>query len=1306
MVALFLRIYDWFAGRRGWLGAILAAVTLLLLAGTLSLGRNENILDFLPVDNAHRKALNLYQRLSASDRIIAIVTPRDSTAEVDPERLVGTVDRFARAVAECDSLHVVRDLTTRIDYRQFAAVQEFLYTRIPYFLTEQDYDRIDSLLSPQYVGEQIARDRMMLMFPTGGLLARHLQQDPLNLFSPVVSRLQQFAGSLNYELYDGYILSPDRRRAIVLMRTPYGSNETENNARLIDLLEQAAKIALDEGEAGEEETAGTGSDAVGSGGVASGTAGDGTETVGVAAGTVGGGTETVGAAAVGMTVGDGSEMAEAGRKGPGIGTKAGGTGTGNGVEDESCEAELEIHLAGAPVIAVSNARQIKRDSLRAIIIAAVLILALLIATLRSGRALLLIAASILFGWLFAMGALSLFRNEVSMIIIGIASIIIGIAVNYPLHLLAHLDHVPNVRTALREVVSPLVIGNITTVGAFLCLVPMTAPALRDLGLFAAFMLVGTILFVLLFLPHLVGRRPLRPAHSRRARREGIIARMSFENRPRILLVVAVLTLLFGYFSRNTAFDSNMQHINYMTPQQRADLEAFRRMAGDDGRTTVYVASEGTGWDEALQRSEAARRRIAEVVDGDSTVRWRSASPYLPSRQEQMRRLARWERFVAEHGAMIREEMAKALSANGFRDGAFAGFDRLLGERFEPMAWEEFEPLSGELLSGYLSRDGGLCTVVEQLDVPARDVARIEAELQQRQAGSYCFDIRGVNATISQALTGDFNYICWACGVIVFLFLWCSFGRIELSLMAFLPMTVSWLWILGIMEIADIRFNIVNIILATFIFGQGDDYTIFITEGLIYEHAYGRRLISAYKKSIVISALIMLIGIGTLIFSRHPALLSLAEVTIVGMFAVVLMAYILPPFIYRWLVQRSDGAPRRDPVTFGRILATGWMYGVLAAARIRLSVVRMAVGGARRPKSRLRMARALHGTARRVIGLLPGVRLRNLSQRDCEAVEAASETGPDPVEICSVKSRDNAWHSGNGRNDISQSCGNGRNNESKTILNKTPSGEGLVLAGHYRSTIDPLIVAAALPGVVIVTDRKIPRGIARLLRMAGALAPCAEARQLIASGRRILLFTDEGVDPQAEIIPVAIHGSRDLFPDDGRLIAPGCVTLACGPAVRTSMAGIEGYVDRLEEALFRTQADTAYFRRQVAVRYRYKGPEVERSMRRTLRRYGCFSRWIDTGRSPETAVIVNNGQGEFALLYALVHPETKVYAFERDTDQLALARHLADLPANLHLAPESELIAERFAGAEWYLVAPDDGQRARYARMPALGVEIL
>lgn len=166
-----------------------------------------------------------------------------------------------------------------------------------------------------------------------------------------------------------------------------------------------------------------------------------------------------------------------------------------------------------------------------------------------------------------------------MIILGIGSIIIGIAVNYPLHLLAHLRHEHDMRAALREIVSPLVIGNITTVGAFLCLVPMTAPALRDLGLFAAFMLVGTILFVLVFLPHLVGKRP-RTEGGRTTLPPGVLGdrlRAQAASGSRVCL----LTVPFAFFSRHTAFDTDMRHINYMTDGQRA---IWRLSPGCSART--------------------------------------------------------------------------------------------------------------------------------------------------------------------------------------------------------------------------------------------------------------------------------------------------------------------------------------------------------------------------------------------------------------------------------------------------------------------------------------------------------------------------------------------------------------------------------------------------------------------------------------------------------------------------------------------------------------------------------------------------
>ena len=175
----------------------------------------------------------------------------------------------------------------------------------------------------------------------------------------------------------------------------------------------------------------------------------------------------------------------------------------------------------------------------------------------------------------------------------------------------------------------------------------------------------------------------------------------------------------------------------------------------------------------------------------------------------------------------------------------------------------------------------------------------------REALPEAFDIGSLHASVAEALSADFSYIGWVCSSVVFLFLWLSFRSLRLAVISFVPMAVSWIWILGIMALLGIKFNIVNIILATFIFGQGDDYTIFMTEGCVSEYAKQRPVLVSYKRSIILSALIMFIGIGTLIFARHPALHSLAEVTIIGMSCVVLMAYLLPPLLFKLSNRKTD-----------------------------------------------------------------------------------------------------------------------------------------------------------------------------------------------------------------------------------------------------------------------------------------------------------------------------------------------------------------------------------------------------------------
>ena len=474
------------------------------------------------------------------------------------------------------------------------------------------------------------------------------------------------------------------------------------------------------------------------------------------------------------------------------------------VTDEVAEAfpDLNIRWIGAPVIAVGNARRIKTDTILCISLSLVFIIALLLYAFPRRRDLALILLSVTFGWIFGMAILRLVTPTVSAVVLGIGSVLIGIAVNYPLHLLVHQRYTTSVRQTLNEVLSPLVVGNITTVGAFLALVPLQATAMRHLGIFAAAMLIGTILFCVFVLPHLMSAEPT-PVREIKLRGNG---KWKMENGKWLVLaltlVAGVYLLINGKWSNGTWFDPNPSHINYMTAQQRADMEAFESFFSNEALT-------------------------GQTTNDEWHAYWQTHDPQ----------------------ALIDLIQTEAVAV-GFRPDAFQPFyDQLL------MTQSPNEQINEKMVNGQM-------------------------------------------VNIISRLSDDFDYLGLVCSIIVFAFLWLSFRSIWLALIAFVPMALSWVWILALMQLFGLQFNIVNIILATFIFGQGDDYTIFIVEGLLYEHRTGKPMLPQYRQSIILSAFIMLIGIGILVFAQHPAMHSLGTVTLIGMSVVLIMAVTVPPLLFR------------------------------------------------------------------------------------------------------------------------------------------------------------------------------------------------------------------------------------------------------------------------------------------------------------------------------------------------------------------------------------------------------------------------
>ena len=70
---------------------------------------------------------------------------------------------------------------------------------------------------------------------------------------------------------------------------------------------------------------------------------------------------------------------------------------------------------------------------------------------------------------------------------------------------------------------------------------------------------------------------------------------------------------------------------------------------------------------------------------------------------------------------------------------------------------------------------------------------------------------------------DFNMTLLISSLFVLAVLLVSFRNIWSALLAFLPMFLSWYVVQGIMAIAGLQFNLINIIISTFIFGIGVDY---------------------------------------------------------------------------------------------------------------------------------------------------------------------------------------------------------------------------------------------------------------------------------------------------------------------------------------------------------------------------------------------------------------------------------------------------------------------------------------------------
>jgi len=568
---------------------------------------------------------------------------------------------------------------------------------------------------------------------------------------------------------------------------------------------------------------------------------------------------------------------------------------------------LDFDYFGTFQIAVENARQVKSDSVLTSIISITAILLLLVFYYRSILAPFYFLLPGFFGILSGAGLVGYLHPEISAISLATSSVLLGIVLDYSFHFFTHLKHLGSVVKTVKEISSPMTLGSFTTIAALSALLFTNSVVLQNFGLIALCTLSGSVIFTLLFLPVLIERLNIRINEDRNYKSNFKLSkafvRVSF-------LLISLVSLVFLYKSSGVNFDSDMNNLSFHTPELK-QKEKFYTGINPNTDKKLFVFSSAPTKENARFQNDAVYQTFVSTKEQYGISEFVSLSPYLPSNQSLKRSEENWVRFW-QSNPKVEEQIRQLAPAAGLNAGGFQSFfESIQNPVFDERQGEE---LVGEIgLNKFVSEDRGKHTYVTSITVK-KDKQDLVKEQLAKIDGVFVLDISEMAKSMLNVVKQDFDYLFLFSSLLVFFSLLVIYGRIELTLFAFFPMVLGWIWILGIASIFDIPFNFINIIVATFIFGLGDDFSIFTTDGLIQQARTGENSLKSTQSGIILSGIATMIGTGVLIFAQHPAIHSIGAISVIGIGSIMLITLYVQPRVYNFFVlnRLKKG---RGPITF-------------------------------------------------------------------------------------------------------------------------------------------------------------------------------------------------------------------------------------------------------------------------------------------------------------------------------------------------------------------------------------------------------
>jgi predicted exporter len=561
--------------------------------------------------------------------------------------------------------------------------------------------------------------------------------------------------------------------------------------------------------------------------------------------------------------------------------------------DAAAGGGLALEQAGVNRIAVAAEQSMRDDANFVSAVATSGVCALFLLVFRSLRHLLVAILAPMGGFIAATAASLTFAAPVHAITLGFGMALVGVADDYPLHLLTQHAASPAgtpAREAVARIRPALLLSGGTTALAFGLLAGSGLPGLGAMGIFAAVGVLVALLLTMVSLPAFLG--PGRGASAPQRQLCSLLARWVRWLRLRPLAAAAVpgtFAALAAIGLPQLRWEDDPARLMAGDPALLAEDERVRRLVLDvhPDRFVVAVAPDPEG---ALALNDRVYTRLRAAVADGHLASVRSLHSVLWSEDLQRRNLAAF-RAAPD----LEERIDRAFSAHGFRPGAFRAFSQAVASPPAP-------PLQPEdLLGSVYERALDALTQLREGWAAVTHLRGVESPAAVRTAlrgleGAYYVDHAEIMARLYARYRRSTLWTVALGTCLIFLLLQLRYRSLRRGFLAFLPSVLVALATLGVFGILGLAVNVTSAVSLLVVLGLSADYGIFSVEGTRRPGEVGVTLCA-----LALSCLTTIFAFGTLAYSEHPALHAIGLTTGTG----VLLAFLLSPSVH---VLATRGAP--------------------------------------------------------------------------------------------------------------------------------------------------------------------------------------------------------------------------------------------------------------------------------------------------------------------------------------------------------------------------------------------------------------